>query len=188
MAIADIQVSANGLGPVSAKVESKSRRVRDMRPGLRVVADNLEKHVMQAFRTQGNISGRRWPVLARSTQQARRRGWGHYRKARTDDARFRGPSLVWTGDLRSSFTEGHPRHIRKVERQKMEYGSRDPRAVFHAEGAGRLPKRDPLKFRSREQVRVLVLEPLTLWIRGFSQTKIRATTAVRTGQVFDPTL
>lgn len=188
MTIADIQVTVRGMEQVRDQVETRANRVKNMRPGFDVVADNLEKHVMQTFRTQGYITGKLWPVLARSTQRSRRMEWGYYHKARASDADFRGPSLVWTGDLRSSFTSGHPKNIRRIQRQRMEYGSRDERAVFHAEGAGDLPKRDPIKFRSKEQVRVLVLEPLTLWLRGFSKARIQATSAVRTGQVFDPTL
>lgn len=88
------------------------------------------------FATDGGSGGTRWQSLSPAYAEAKRRTHPG-RKILTRD-----------GTLRDGLTQkAHPDHVatyRITPRAVIELGTKNPVAGYHAEGGGRLPKRDPM--------------------------------------------
>lgn len=91
---------------------------RDWSPAFKEMADDvLDPGVMQQFETQGQGE---WAALAPSTI-----------KAKGDDT-----VLFRTGAMYRSFQSGGDNHVEDISRDRMLWGSTDPKALFHQTGTG----------------------------------------------------
>lgn len=102
--------------------------LRDWAPAFRAIAhDVLEPTVMEQFETAGHGN---WAPLAPSTIKQK----GH------DTVLFR------SGAMYRSFQSGGLNHVEEISRDKMTWGSTDPKALFHQTGTGsgfQLPVKGP---------------------------------------------
>lgn len=119
------EIKERGLGDVARKLGGVSDRVRDARPAFIVMAANLRQKIgREQFETEGRARGTPWPALRPKTVLARRRRWGYYRRAPRGTPRI----LHWAGGLRRSLeNRGSAKHIERIGRDQMEWGSELPR-------------------------------------------------------------
>src|SRR5579885_1021598 len=91
---------------------------RDWSPAFREIAtEQLEPAVKEQFETMGHGT---WAELAPST----------IKQKGNDTVLFK------TGDMYRSFQHGEANHVENISRDKMIWGSIDPKALFHQTGTG----------------------------------------------------
>lgn len=143
-----ITILVEGRGAFVTGVEQLMRRFQNYRKTLEKVGDDTFVVIQKRFVS----GGPGWPALARSTEA---------RKAK----RLHGPSriLIDTGEMKQSFTRGGQRGIFRLSNLEGEYGSSDPKAMFHQEGGGRLPQRMILDVTERDELRYerILIDDLT---------------------------
>ena len=182
-----VSVPISGVDTVLDRIGGIQERMEDLAPALSIVADLLEAHVAQNFKTQGVQSGSRWAVLAPTTVLARTKRTGYYgQRSPTAGAGPTSPVLVWSGRLRRSFARGGVAHIRQITSSSLIWGSGVRYGVFHQSTAPRakLPRRAPLAFRDPFQRREITFQPLRLWLQGVPPGAIRTTIGPRVGLGF----
>jgi hypothetical protein len=155
----EVTVDVEGLTEVNRILRRMGDRAVNLRPAFERIADNLEGHVGQIFRSRGAHIRKRWRPLRASTLFMRRQRWGYYKR----EPGPRPSTLRWTGRLASSFRQGSPDHTRRISRTNLVWGSRDERAPKHHQGGGVLPKRTLIGFVDDQQDRVVV-QPMLRWI------------------------
>lgn len=148
-----------GVTGVSKRLTRVTSALHSLPVAFRRAIKNLERHVVLTFDTKGAHSGRKWRSLRASTLEARRRGWGYYRRG--GGGRSRSP-LVWTGALLRDFIGRGPRHIERVTPYTFEWGADYPKGF----GSGRnWYRRVPLRFKPRQRTAV-VLAPIMDYIKA----------------------
>lgn len=123
-----------------AGLRAYARRMSDFRPAWNRAADDLADHFGQVFASEGGAIGRRFVRLRRAYEIA---------KARTHPGH---PILTREGDLRNSLAErSAPNHYERLERQRLDYGTTDPKAHAHHYGrsAAGLRARPFMRFNRR---------------------------------------
>lgn len=117
-------------------------RVDDMRPALRVIADDFLDIQKSQFTSQGRYGSGGWRPLAPTTVASKARR-GH------------DPHILHaTLRLRKSLTSKYgPDVVRKITRNEMFVGTRVPYAKHHQHGAprARLPQRRPVELPARDR-------------------------------------
>lgn len=133
-----ITLLVEGRGAFFTGLQGLMRRLQNYRKTLTRIGDDQLAVVQKRFVS----GGPGWPALARSTEA---------KKAR----RIGGPSriLIDTGDLKNSFVKGNQRNIFRLSALEGEYGSSDPKGMFHQEGGGRLPQRLIIDVTGRDESR-----------------------------------
>lgn len=157
------------------RIAALEERVKHPEPGLELVADVLEAHVAEVFRTEGGWLNNPWAPLGARTVRARARGWGYYRLPATAGVGPASPILVWTGRLRSSFRMGGYSHVRAVQSGELTWGSSLSYASYP------LRRRPALAFRDDWQRREVVFQPLRLWLQGAEPGAVRMQMSARLG-------
>lgn len=115
-----ITLRIEGLEEAARELEGVQERMEDMRPVLRVVAQDLKTEVDDAFDESRSPDGKRWKPLAEATVKRRRQG------SRTP--------LVDTGTLRNSIAA-------QAERERLRLGTNVPYAASHQFGREHIPAR-----------------------------------------------
>lgn len=161
-----LNVEIEGDEELKRKLEKASISLKDFRGVFRNTARKLRRRMRKVFMTQGRSQGTPWASLSPYTMKAKRKGWG----------RYQGESgygiLRSSGRLMASYTNrGHSRHVEKIYRQSMEWGSNHPTAHLHAQGpqsrgpAPPLPQR-PLVALSDKEEREFFRDPLATHVLG----------------------
>jgi hypothetical protein len=103
--------------------------IDDLRPALRVVAQNLRRFTRGVFATEGrDLLGKAWDPLRPRTVGARRNRVGHYRLASSEKPARR--ILHWTHALRDSvIKKGAEGHIEVVTATSLIFGTQVPYAA-----------------------------------------------------------
>jgi len=112
--------------------------VKDIRPALELIADDMRLMGKDLFNSQGGSGGSKWHPLAPSTLRRKPPGL---------------PILVRSGALRESLTSTGGDNITKISRNKLTFGTRDPKAGFHQHGTSRMPARPVLMITERDKKR-----------------------------------
>jgi phage gpG-like protein len=176
-----VGVTIDGIERVVDRIGGIEERVRHAQPAFEIIADFLEAHVGETFRSQGTRIGQPWSPLAPSTVRARERRWGYYgRRVPMPGARPAGPPLLWSGRLMRSFRRGGIAHVRQVTDRFLVWGSGVKYGPPHQRG-GRVPKRVLLGFRDAFQLREIAFQPLRLWVQGVPVGSIKTVLSARLG-------
>ena len=142
------RVGRSQLFTAIVRLQRKEAKIKDYRPGLKRSADSLERYKERAFESDGASTGKKWRRLKRTTQRARRRRWGFY-------GRIAGAGrepLEWSGKLRRAF-------------RTLELSVRSLRWGVKLPEKWNLRRRNPLRFRSALDKRVVVIDPIIRWLR-----------------------
>jgi phage gpG-like protein len=117
----------------------------DLRPALAAIFRDWEDRVDKQFSSEGSAMGTPWEPLADSTLAQKAAGG------------YPPDILIRTGALRASFKGGSD-HVSDIRRDGGEWGTTDPKALFHQHGTSRMPARPVFKLDEparREAMRTL---------------------------------
>lgn len=168
-------VSIEGEIALQRRMARVRESVIDLRPGFKEVGKRLRQHARAQFDSSGAEGGKPWARLTPTTQRLR----NHYRRARGNSwgryySRLSPASnrpLIASGKLRRSFVEKGGKHVERIGKKEMEWGSKHPLAHLVVKGSGSRGKAPPLKarpviaFRDATQRDRLTIEPIRLQIR-----------------------
>lgn len=168
-------IAVTGLRQVRERLLGLEERARDFTPALEIVAELLERAAVRQFETQGQWAGTPWAPLAASTVRARERRWGYYRQPPNGVAGGAFPVLLWTSRLLGGFQRESGEHIRQITADALRWGNAVPYAKYLQ------PRRPMIAFRNSFATRMVVLEPLRLWMQGVPAGAIRTVALARTG-------
>lgn len=132
IAIGVVHVGANELQLACSRAETV---VRDLRPEFELIGDQLFLTVRKTIDRQGYT-----PLTPEYAVQKLKK-FGSKPILRASDAMY------------NSFSRGNANSVVRVRPLSAEYGSADPLALFHNEGAGRLPKRVVMDITGEDEVR-----------------------------------
>lgn len=161
-----LSFETRGFADIFKQFRGIRRRLKNPMPGYDAIADNLERHTIKVFRTEGRHIGKWWRRLALSTRRARARRWGYYRRPPSGAVGPSGPVLRWAGVLANSFRRGGFGHIRMANNAGLRWGSRLDYA------AAQNVTRPIVGFRDARQERQVTVDPMRRWIMGFPQTRL----------------
>lgn len=100
--------------------------------GLLQASNIYHEAMRQRFRSASNRDGT-WEALAERTVK-------EHRKIGDDPPH----TLHFTGDLEKSLSRGQPDHVLELNGNTIVEGTSDPKARFHQDGGGNLPRREIL--------------------------------------------
>lgn len=113
-------VTVTGLDEATRSLEGVEERLSNMRPVLRVVAEDLKAVTDDSFRESRSPSGTPWKPLSPATIKKRRQGSSK--------------PLVDTGNLRNSISA-------RASRKAIRFGTNTPYAPPHQFGGEHIPAR-----------------------------------------------
>ncbi len=183
MAAVLLDLDVTGLEALVADIAGLRKRLANLTPAYRVIANLLERHVAAQFSSQGKRLGNPWRPLAPSTVKARARRWGYYRRPSAAGVGSTRPILTWSARLRKSFRRGSPDHVRQVASSGLTWGSSVPYGIYHDSPAprlGHLPRRQILGFANPIQEREILVRPIQLWVQGVPPGAIETVISART--------
>lgn len=129
--MAELKFSVQGEVQLSRNLRVFAKNIANLKPFFEDALDIVENKSNQIWATAGsNVEKNpKWKGLAPSTQKARERRWGYYKKAPSSPKVLR-----WTGKLQDDKTK-------EVTKSRGVLAYNAPYAVYHQEGGGRLPRR-----------------------------------------------
>lgn len=144
-----VTVEVLGDVPIARRLMRVGDNASDLSRSWNLILDDLERDTQKQFATDGRTFGTPWAPLAASTVESKRR------KGVANPTKI----LVETGAMRASFSGG-PDHVRRVDGSSAEWGSSDPKVMFHhgRQRGGNLPRRPIVELdeaRRRAIMRVL---------------------------------
>jgi phage gpG-like protein len=118
------------------------RHLDDLTPVFKDIADDFRSNMDKVFASSGAFKGRSaWAPL--SDQYA---SW----KASAVGSR---PILVFSGDMRNSFTRKGPGHVCLISGDGLVIGSKDPKAHYHQAGTSKMPARKIVEMTEEQRRR-----------------------------------
>ncbi|GLC25066.1 hypothetical protein [Roseisolibacter agri] len=125
-----LTLRADGIDGIREFALTLRENADDLRPALRVVAENLRRRQRRVFNTEGGeTDGGRWSALRPRTITARRNRTGHYAQEPNGERPTR-RVLHWTHALRESLVEENAAgSIASVSASTLVYGTMIPYAA-----------------------------------------------------------
>lgn len=145
-----IVVETTGFDTLELELLAFGDRAIAPQPALHHIASILREQEREVFATEGFGS---WAPLAASTVEQK-------------SARGLAPEILQaTRHMKESLTEEHHvDHIEHVTVSELVFGTADEKAVFHAHGTSRMPKREPVMVRPETVVKAT--KTVQSWLVG----------------------
>lgn len=160
--MAGLSVDVEGDERLRKALSGVTGLMKNLRPPLREIARGLRRRADLQFQTRGQAYNTPWPSRSPATMRARRRGWGYYGTKGAS-----GGPVQASGETRRSFTSpSSTKHVEKITRQTMEWGSKHPLAHLHTQGpqnrgpAPPLPQRPIIAFKFKKERDDFFREPI----------------------------
>lgn len=143
MARFGVEIDLQGLDTVKLNLNKVEKAVKDIRPGLKKVANDIRETEDRVFKAEGAYGSRaRWKKLSPNYKK-----W----KSRVFPGQ---PILQASGGLRQSLVyKGNANHIETITKTSLTFGSRDPKFSWHQTGTRKMPKRPPLTYTRYQGVK-----------------------------------
>lgn len=138
-----VKIDLTGLDTVQLNLNKVSKAIKDIRPALKKVANDIRETEDKVFMAEGAYGSRaKWRKLSPN--------YKHWKSMN-----FPGkPILQQTGALRQSLIyKGNSNHIETITKTSLTYGSKDPKFSWHQTGNTKLPKRPPLTYTKYQGVK-----------------------------------
>lgn len=130
-----IHYEIDGDQRVEHQLLGMAARAVEPRPVLAMIARSMREMEQSVFETAGHGD---WPPLAESTLR---------QKARQGYSTAPNAVLIASGELVTSLTSDGGDHIEHISGDGLDFGTADPKAIFHMTGTSKMPARPPLQVR-----------------------------------------